>query len=256
MDKLPLSVSIISFNEEDNISRTLESIYDIASEIIIVDSHSDDNTVDIAKHYGAKVFVENWKGHIAQKNSALEKCTQDWILSLDCDEVVTDKLKQEIYNEVSSGVCKGYFLKRKTVYLGKLLNFAWQPDYKLRLVRKSSNPIWQGLDPHDELIIDGCTAKLEGELLHYSFKNMKNHLDVTIKYAQISAQSYHKNGRKFSYLKLIINPIIAFFKSYLINRAFKDGFRGLMAAMSNFIKTFLKYAFLKEIEIKNNEDEK
>ena len=247
MDKLPLSVAIISFNEEDKIGQTLEAIADIAAEIIIVDSHSTDKTVDIAEKFKAKVFIEDWKGHIAQKNSALEKCTQKWILSLDCDEVVTPDLKKDIYHQVSNGIYDGYFINRKTVYLGKKLNYAWQPDKKLRLVTAKSDPRWQGLDPHDELHIKGRTTSLQGDLLHYSFKDVYHHFELTVKYAQISASSYHKNGRKFSYGKLLLNPVLAFTKSYIVHKGFLDGYYGLLAATSNFFTPFLKYVFLKEI---------
>ncbi|MCK4827046.1 glycosyltransferase family 2 protein [bacterium] len=96
MERLPLSVPLISFNEEENIGRTLESIKDIASEIVVVDSHSMDKTREIAKSYGAKVFKEDWKGYVNQKNSALEKCTREYVLSLDCDEVVSRELKDSI----------------------------------------------------------------------------------------------------------------------------------------------------------------
>ncbi len=244
--KLPLSVAIISFNEEENLARTLDAIVDIASEIVVVDSHSTDNTKKIAEKYNVKFYTEDWKGHIAQKNSALEKCSFPWVLSLDCDEVVTDELKGMIIGAIQNPRADGYLINRKTYYLGKKLNYAWQPDWNLRLVRKSSNPRWGGLDPHDFLSIDGQTEKLKGDLLHYSFKSIKHHFNKMIDYAEISSSSYIKAGRKYTFVNLLVNPVIAFVKLYFIHLGFLDGFRGLMAATGSAFGTFLKYAMVAE----------
>jgi glycosyltransferase involved in cell wall biosynthesis len=247
-NRLPLSVCIISFNEQENIGRTLESIEDIAKEIIVVDSHSTDRTRQIAKGYGATVYVENWKGHVRQKNSAMEKCNQPWILAVDCDEVVSPDLKRSIARKVKSEEIKGYCLNRRSFYLGKLLNYAWQPDWKLRLVHTSLNPRWGGYDPHDVLMIEGTAAKLEGDLIHYSYKDLNDHLVRLVKYARIVADSYHRDGRKFYCYNLIINPISAFIKKYFIRRSFLDGIQGFCVSMSSLIYVFLKYMFLWEIE--------
>ena len=181
--ELPLSVSIISFNEAANIGRTLDSIQPIASEIIVVDSHSTDNTRQIAEKKGAKVFDEDWKGHIRQKKSALEKCSQPWILSLDCDEVVSFELREAIIEAVKEGNRPGYRCNRRTFYLGKLLRYAWQPDWKLRLVRKDADPRWVGYDPHDRLQIAGQNGRLKGDLVHYSYADLRDHLQRLVKYA-------------------------------------------------------------------------
>ncbi len=256
MNKLPLSVSIISFNEEKNIARTLDSVIDIASEIIIVDSHSTDNTKAIAEGYGAKVFVEDWKGHVAQKNSALDKCSQPWILMLDCDEVLSDELRNSIIKAIDSSEAQAYSVNRKTHYLGKLLHYAWQPDWNLRLVRRETKPYWQGLNPHDEL---KCTAEpkpLQGELVHYSYKDVRNHFDKTLDYAQISAKSYKERGRKFSMLNLLLNPVVAFVRLYIIRKGFLDGKHGLIAGFSTFVYTFLKYIFFWELELQEKREKK
>ncbi len=251
LEKLPLSISIISFNEEKNIGRTLDSIKDIAAEIIIVDSHSKDRTQEIAESYGAKVYIEDWKGHVAQKNSALEKCTQEWILMLDCDEVVSSELKQSIIDAIASGKASAFSVNRKTNYLGKLLHNAWQPDWNLRLVKKSTNPYWQGLNPHDELKCNAEAKRLDGERVHYSYKDVRNHFDKTLDYAQISAQSYKERGRKFSIWNLLLNPIVAFVRLYILRKGFLDGKHGLIAGFSTFVYTFLKYVFFWESELKD-----
>lgn len=243
-EKLPLSVSIISNNEEKNIGRTLECIAAIASEIIVVDSHSTDKTRDIAASVGAKVFEEDWKGHVGQKNSALGKCTQPWILMLDCDEVVNDELRQSIIDAVENGSCDSYYLNRKTFYLGKLLHHAWQPDWNLRLARRSANPVWKGRDPHDKLLAEGKKGRLDGYAIHYSYSGIEDHFNRTVRYAAISAQSKFDAKNKFSPMKLLLNPAIAFFRGYFLKGAFRDGIRGLIAAFSSALGTFLKYALL------------
>ena len=246
--ELPLSVSIISFNEAANIGRTLDSIKPIASEIIVVDSHSTDNTREIAGNYGAKVYAEDWKGHIRQKNSALEKCTQPWILSLDCDEVVSSELREAIANAVSQGTRPGYRVNRRTFYLGKLLRYAWQPDWNLRLVRKDAAPEWAGYDPHDRLRIEGRSGRLEGDLIHYSYADLRDHMQRLVAYAQIAANSYHQNEKRFQWHHLLFNPLAAFAKKYILKRAFLDGSRGFIVSMSSFIYVFLKYLFLWEVQ--------
>jgi glycosyltransferase involved in cell wall biosynthesis len=252
-EKLPLSISIISFNEEDIVQKMLESVKDIASEIILVDSNSLDRTRDIAKEYNTKVFIEEWKGHIAQKNSALQKCSQDWILCLDCDEVLSDELKYSIVNSINKPECKAFFVNRKTYYIGKFMNYAWRPDWKLRLIHKSLNPKWSGLDPHDYIEINKKenSNKLHGDLIHYSYSGIKEHFAKTIDYARISADSYYKVGRKSNVINLLFNPLFAFFRLYFLNLGILDGVRGFIAGISSFIGTFLKYAFLFELQIKN-----
>ncbi|TCK59513.1 glycosyltransferase family 2 protein [Seleniivibrio woodruffii] len=252
--KLPISVAIISFNEEQNIERTLKAVLPFVSEVIIVDSHSTDGTPEIARMLGAKVYDEDWKGHIAQKNSALAKCTMPWILCLDCDEVVDEGLRADIERAVNSGELDGYSVNRRTFYMGKFLKHSWQPDWKLRLVKRDSKPEWGGYDPHDVLKINGKTGKLRGgHLLHYSYKDIYDHYQRLVKYAKIAAQSYHKNGEDFCYCDLVIKPAFAFIKKYILKAGFLDGYAGFAVACSSFIYVYLKYLFLKELL---DEDEK
>ncbi|UCG78075.1 MAG: glycosyltransferase family 2 protein [Nitrospirota bacterium] len=247
-NKLPISVAIISFNEEENIGRTLDSVVDIASEIIVVDSGSSDRTRELAEGYGATVYEEDWKGHILQKNSALEKCGQEWILSLDCDEVLSDELRRSIVKAVADPLAEGYVLNRKTVYLGKVLEHAWQPDHKLRLVKRTSAPRWGGYDPHDVLSITGRTLLLEGDLFHYSYKDVRDHFNRVVHYSKLVAESYRKDERKFRLYNLLINPAYAFVKEYIIKMGIRDGIRGLAVAVSVATYTFLKYYYLWELE--------
>src|SRR5689334_9054224 len=134
MNVLPLSVSIISFNEEPNIGRLLDIVSGFAAEIIVVDSHSTDATREIAQARGAQVFTEEYKGPEGQKQSALDKCTQSWVMMIDCDEVPDDAMQQAIKDVVSADAAGAYVVRRRTIYMNRELRYAWQPDVHLRLV--------------------------------------------------------------------------------------------------------------------------
>ena len=244
---MKLSVSIISFNEERNIVRTLKALEGLADEIIVVDSMSTDGTVALAESMGAKVFKEGWKGHIAQKNSALEKCSCEWILALDCDEIVTPELKISIKKAIANGrdYC-GYTVNRRTFYMGKLLKYSWQPDMKLRLVRKSANPAWGGYDPHDVLYTDGKISKLHGDLIHYSFSSFADHMQKTLKHARIAAESYAGKNKKSGIFTLLFRPWLVLIKKLIFKRGILDGIPGIMAAFSGAVYVYMKYAFLWE----------
>ncbi len=246
--KLPLSVSVLSFNEEENIGRALASIQDIASEIVVVDSHSTDKTREIARSYGARVFEESWKGFVAQQSSALEKCEKEWVLSIDCDEVVSPELKDSIIAAVTNPHAHGYYMNRKTSYLGKFLHHAWQPDWKLRLVSKSALPRWGGYNPHAVLSISGKTKKLSGYLFHYSYKDVRDHFDKVVEYSRVVAEEYSQRGRAFRLYNLILNPLAAFVREYFLKRGFLDGVRGLAVAASVTFYTFIKYLYLWELQ--------
>ncbi len=247
--ELPLSVSMISFNEERIVGRTLEAVRDIAAEIIVVDSHSTDRTREIAAAAGAKVFEEDWKGHIAQKNSALAKCSQPWILALDCDEVVSPDLKAAIVDAVRSPAADGYLVNRRMVYLGRRLEHMWQPDWKLRLVRRQASPAWGGYDPHDSLRITGSVRKLKkGFLEHHSYADLDDHFTRLVRYAKTSAESYHRRGRRSGVAKLVLSPVARVLRLYVLQGGFLDGVPGLIAAGSAYVSVLLKYCYLWELE--------
>jgi glycosyltransferase involved in cell wall biosynthesis len=246
MGRPPLSVAIITYNEEDIIGRTLEAVKDIASEIVVVDSHSTDRTREIAESYGAKVFLEDWKGYVAQKNSALSKCTQEWILCLDADEIVSEELKESIVRELENPRADGYMVNRRLFYMGKLLKHTFQPEWRLRLVRRSADPRWTGKDPHDRLTVRGRIGYLKGDLLHFSYKDLEDHLLKLTRMSRISSMKV----RKVSAWDLILRPTWSFLKTLFIKKAILDGKEGLIVAVSSFIYTFCKYAFAYESKLK------
>ena len=254
MSKVTLSVAYIALNEADNLPRSLQAIQHIADEIIVVDSGSTDDTVAIAERYGAKVIHQEWMGYAAQKNVALAACTQDFMLSLDCDEIMTDRLLGILKNVLQEPSANGYRLHRRTHYLGKRMDFSWQPDCKLRLVRRSARPKWVGEQVHERLTVPGKVATLDGYLLHYSYRDRQDHLAKTLKYAALAAQATLDEGKPFQYYKLLFNPVVAFLRMYVFRFGFLDGYRGWLSARSSFYYTWLKYQNLRSLKRqKNNE---
>jgi glycosyltransferase involved in cell wall biosynthesis len=257
---LPLSVSIITLDEEANLPRCLQSVRGLASEIVVLDCGSTDKTGDIAKQFGAVFAVHEWQGHVAQKNLALERCTQPWALCVDADEVVSPELAGSIRTLFAAGEPKldGYWVNRRTFYLGRWIWHAWYPEWRLRLVR-NGKARWTGLDPHDYLEVTGETARLKGDLLHYSFRDLQDHLHRWIKYARIMADRDALNGREFRWYYLVFSPWFAFFKRLILKQAWRDGWRGWMISFASLTYVFAKYAFLLEKRLvaqatpKNNE---
>lgn len=252
---MKLSVAIITLNEEENLPRTLAPLAGLADEIILLDSGSTDRTLEIARAAGAKLFQEPWKGYVEQKNSAFEKCSGEWILNIDADEALTPELAVEIRQKISGGgAINGYEIKRRTFYLGRLLKYAWQPDKKLRLVRRAASPRWEGLSIHESLKVAGRTAALNNYLIHYSYKDFNAHMETTCAFARIGAQSYYDKGRRAKASDFIIRPPFQLFKRLVLKRAFLDGVPGLLAAWSGALASYMKFAYLWELQNKKKED--
>jgi glycosyltransferase involved in cell wall biosynthesis len=246
-NRLPLSVAVITLNEEKNLARCLESVRGLASEIVVVDSGSTDGTGDIAKSFGAQFTFEKWQGHVAQKNLALGKCSQPWVLCLDADEEVSPELAASIQARFNTGepVENGCEVNRRTFYLGQWIWHAWYPEWRVRLVRKSSAR-WVGRDPHDALEVSATTGRLAGDLLHYSYKDLNDHLHKTLKYARLSAREMQRAGKVPRFSNLLFSPALAFLKKLLFKQAWRDGWRGWLIAYSAFLGVFAKYAYMFE----------
>lgn len=252
MTKLDLSVALIVKDEEDRLPSTLKAIRDIASEIILVDSGSTDNTIEIAQNFGAKIYFHPWEGFAAQKNYLTELCTCNWILFLDADEVITDKLREEIIKTVELNKNFGYEINRKVFYLGKILNYSWQKNYRLRLVRKDQSPKWIGSRVHEELTITQPTKQLKNYLIHFSYRDITDHFARTVSYAKLSALDYYEREKKSSIIKILLKPVFAFLRNYFFKLGFLDGFPGLIASISSSVYSFLKYSILYDLQKNNN----
>lgn len=246
-----LSVVIITFNEEKNIGRCLESVRGLADEVVVVDSLSVDGTKKICSEFGARFIEQAFLGYIEQKNFALDQASNDMVLSLDADEAVDDELKAAIVRVKQAGFgADGYIMSRCTNYCGKWIRHGtWYPDRKLRIFdRKKAR--WGGVNPHDkiEMAAGARTSRLPGDILHYSYYNFSEHIAQLNKFTSIQAQAMHQQGKKASLIKLLISPVSAFISSYILRRGFLDGLDGLMIARTVSYQTFAKYAKLLELQ--------
>ncbi len=238
-----ISACIISYNEESKIEDCLKSLLTVADEIVIVDSLSTDNTVDIASKYTEKIFPQKFLGHIEQKNLAISKASNDWIISLDCDERLSKELQQSILAiKDNLEQVDAYNMPRKTFYIYRWLNHCWYPDVKTRLFNKNTAK-WGGTNPHDRIITDGNNIRqLKGDIQHFSFDSVSAHLKTIDKFTEIGAIELIKKKKKFSVFSPLTHSMWMFIKMYFIKRGFLDGFAGLLASTLSFVHVFVKYS--------------
>ena len=245
--KPTLSVCIITWNEEANIRACLESVQ-WADERIVVDSNSTDRTAEIAREMGAKVVLRPFDGHVQQKNFALDQATGDWVLSIDADERVTPGLAEEIRAVVAGnrpGVA--FSMPRKSWYLGRwILHGGWYPDRKLRLARQGKAR-WSGTNPHDHLYADGPTADLRGDLVHYTYRDISDHLRKIDQYTTIAAREMAARGVGHPLLRMALHSPLRILRMYVLKAGFLDGQAGFVLAVLSGYYVFLKYAKLWEL---------
>ncbi|MBL7111825.1 MAG: glycosyltransferase [Bacteroidales bacterium] len=244
-----LSAVIITYNEQKNIRRCLESILDIVDDITIVDSYSTDETEDICREYGASFVRHPFEGHIEQKNWAISQAKYPHILSLDADEVISDSLKKSILEAKNNWKYDGYYFNRLTNYCGKWIRHSsWYPSRKLRLW-DSRKGKWGGMNPHDRFILEkGATKKfLKGDVLHYSYYSITEHIQQINKFSDIVARSFYKEGKRASYFNILFHPLWRLFRDYVIKLGFLDGFYGMVISVNSAHETFLKYSKLRRI---------
>jgi len=253
---LPLSVTIITLNEEQHLKRCLESVTGLVSEVVVVDSGSTDKTREIAEDAGAKFIVEPWAGHVTQKNKALQHAAEAWVLCLDADEALSPELRAAIEQRLAqkSVIENGFFVNRRSFYLGDWVRHAWYPEWRLRLVRKASAR-WVGRDPHDRLEVTGATARLEGDLYHYSYSSLQDHLERTIRYGRIASEALAKDGFRLRWYHLLFSPAAAFLKRLIVKSGWRDGSRGWIIAFTAMLSVFAKYAFLLEKRLRSKSEE-
>ena len=240
-----ISACIISYNEEKKIEACLKSLEGIVDEIIIVDSLSSDRTIEISKKYTDKIYDQKFLGHIEQKNLAITKAKYDWVLSLDCDEQLSDELKQSILN-VKNNLedADAYRVARRTFYVYRWLNYCWYPDYKVRLFNKNTAH-WAGTNPHDHIELTGKNGKnvktLKGDLFHYSFDSISGHIQTLDSFTEIGADEIIRKNKKVNVLSPWTHGLWTFLKLYIIKRGFMDGYAGLVVAVLSGMHAFVKY---------------
>lgn len=246
----PLSVVIITFNEEQNIGRCIRSVREVADEIIVVDSYSTDNTAEIAKSLDAVVYQEKFRGYIGQKNFAMKLARHNYILSLDADEALDRVLIASILEVKEHFHHRAYSMNRCTNFCGRFIRHGlWYPDKKVRLFdRTVAN--WGGLNPHDRIELqEGITPQhLRGDILHYSYDSLEDLVWQNNRLSSIAASSLHASGKRSSWFKRIVHPFWAFINGYFFRKGFLDGADGFAIAVQTAHTVFLKYSKLRRLE--------
>lgn len=242
-----LSGVVITYNEEENIGRCLDSLSAVADEIVVVDSYSDDATKKICLDKKARFIENRFAGHIQQKNFALSRSNFDHILSLDADEYLSDQLIDSILEAKSQWSSEAYSMNRLSSYCGKWVKHGdWYPDKKIRLWNKNIGS-WGGQNPHDKVVLkEGYTpVHLPGDILHEAYVDSFEALDKIQIYSEIYAKE-NAGIKSTSVIGLLLRSQFAFFRSYILRRGIADGYAGFMVAMSEFNHTLYKYAKLYE----------
>jgi glycosyltransferase involved in cell wall biosynthesis len=251
---MTLSVVLITHNEEAIIGRALAGgqplVADGKGEIIVVDSGSTDRTVEIAKSFGARVFVEEWKGYAAQKNSAIDKAGGDWILSLDADEELEPGLAGEIAMALNVAPAggetppAGFWMPRKNFFLGRWVKHGgFWPDPKMRLFRKGAARFEDRAVHEDARLIDGVSGRFKGALLHHSYPTLAGYIDHMNRYSSLGAEMAVAKGRSgFSVFDIVLRPIATFIYNYFFRLGFLDGPEGLLLHLYHAVYVSWKYA--------------
>lgn len=243
-DKKTLSVIIITKNEANKIEKCLESVQ-FADEIIVLDSGSTDNTVELCKKYTQHVFVTDWPGFGIQKNRALDKASCDWVLSLDADEFLSAELIRKIQKIIKDPQAKGaYKIKRITQFCGKHLYYGdWKSDYPLRLFKRN-NARFQEVMVHESLVVNGSIGKITEIMCHDSFTSMEWVLTKMNTYSTLSALHLKEQGKTASLTKALFRALWTFLRGYIFKLGFLDGKYGFLLSLCNAEGCFYKYVKL------------
>lgn len=244
-----ISTIVITYNEEDNIERCLSSVAPFSEEIVVVDSNSTDRTVEIARGLGARVIVNEWPGYGKQKQLALESASHPWVFSIDADEEVSSELCAEI--SALDFAHDGYEMPRRVWYQNRWIKHGvWYPGYILRLFRKSRGSFTNDII-HESVRVSGSIGRLRGDLLHYSYRNIRHHLDKVNEFATLAAKQMFEQNRHAGIHNITVFPFFEFLKMYVIKRGFLDGLAGFMIAVFHSFYVFLKYAKLREMALRS-----
>jgi glycosyltransferase involved in cell wall biosynthesis len=254
--EVKISVVLMVQNEEDNLARCLESVQQVADEIVLIDGFSTDRTAEIAAKFNARFIQHVFEGHIEQRNISIKEARYDHILVMDADEALSEELKASILEVKSNWQYDAYTFNRLSSYAGHWIRHSgWYPDKKLRLADRRKIT-WEGRNPHDEgFPVKGASTKhLKGDLMHYTYLSIRDHYERAYKYSETMARATLERGKKFSWTKLLLSPLFKFVKMFLIKRGFLDGFYGFLLAVVSSYSTFLKYVLMRVIVKEGKKD--
>lgn len=243
-----LSATIICRDEADKIRGALESVR-FCDEVVVVDSGSTDGTLEICRELADRVIERTWPGYVAQQNFARSQARGEWVLSIDADERVTPELAGEIRQVLrGAATVDGFRITRHVHYLGRWIDHSgWYPEPRVRLFRREKGS-WEGVDPHYDVVVSGPLARLRGEIVHYTYDDLEDHVRTLNRFSTILAREHRSRGRRFSWFALLFRPPAEFLKKYVVKRGFLDGAPGFYVACLSAVYVFLKSAKLWEAE--------
>jgi len=248
---MKLSVVVVMRDEEANIARCLQSAL-WADEIVVVDSHSTDNSVAVARQFTDQIFIEQWRGFGPQKNFALEKARGDWIFSLDSDEEITPELAAEIRAAIAdANEMRAFFVPRRNFFCGKFLLWGGvYPDRQLRLFRRGS-ALFSDRPVHETLETTASPGQLNNDLLHFSNPTLSHLFRKMDQFSTLGAQHLKARGKRASLAQMLTRPAWKFFSCYLVRQGFRDGGHGFVFALLSAMQVFMRLAKLWEIQRKS-----
>jgi len=247
IDRPTLSLIVITRDEEALIGQCLRSAW-FCTEKIVIDSFSTDRTVEIARELGAKVEQHSFTNYLMQKQMALDRATGEWVLLMDADEQATHDLGVEILHTIAApDALDGYTIRRVLYHLDHFFTRPLYPDNPIRLFRRDRGRIG-GLDPHDKVLVEGKVGRLRGSILHFSYKDIADHVATINRFSTRSANEIEPTI--FTPIQMLANPTWRFFNTYFLRGGFRDGARGLYVAMTSAFYVFLKYAKIYERKIR------
>ncbi len=250
--KVEISVVIITFNEEKNIKRCLDSVEGLSKDVVVVDSYSTDKTKEICIENGVHFIEHKFYGHIEQKNYAVSQAKNQYVLSLDADEALTKELREAILKIKDNWEYDAYVFNRLTNYCGTWIKHSgWYPDKKIRLW-DSAKGSWGGENPHDKVIMDSGVniQRLKLDILHYSYYTIDDHWKQVEYFTNINSKAAFENGKKSSEFKILYKSVFKFFRDYVLKRGFLDGKAGFLIAKISAKATAMKYRKL--LALNNN----
>jgi (heptosyl)LPS beta-1,4-glucosyltransferase len=250
-ENIPLSVAIITKNEEKNLSDCLKSV-SFADDIVVVDSGSTDRTPDIARDLGCRVFTEEWKGYGPQKNSAIEKCRYAWVLLLDADERLSPGAQEIIGGVLRDPRAEAYTVKRKNYLHGRWMRHSGQwPDRQIRLVNRTRGGFQGAI--HEKWVTDGRVRDLDVHIDHYSFDGYSDMIRTLNEYSTLTARELFISGRRANAFSPVWHAAGMFLKVFLLEKGFLDGMDGFVTASTKAGGSFFKYAKLLELQRENKD---
>ncbi len=247
-----VSCYIISYNEADKIRPAIESVIRWADEVILCDSHSTDNTVEIATSFGVKVIQIDFNGFGKLRNEAIAACRYNWIFSLDSDERCTPEARDEILSIVKKDDQNGpiaYFVPRNNYFLGRWVKYSgWNPDYRQPQLFRRGSLSYTPEEVHEGFICNGTIGYLRESIWQFPFQNLEQMLQKAQRYSTLGAQKLLRRNKKGSIGRGLVHGFSIFLKIYLLKHGWRDGRAGFVIAIGAFIGTFYKYAKLAELQ--------